>query len=67
MRNNPQCQTCVFNRADFVEFCKASGADSNCAGYAYKIAEKCAVCGDSLDVVEWFTFGNKCALHGVED
>ena len=67
MRANPQCQTCVFNRADFVKFCEASGADKDCSKYANKVRKKCATCGVKLNVSEWFVFGNKCALHGVVD
>ncbi len=67
MRNNPQCLTCVFNRSEFVKFCEESGADKDCAEYANKVRKKCATCGDKLDVVEWFTFNDKCALHGIQD
>jgi len=63
----PQCQTCVFNKPDFVEYCKANATETSCPVFQEKITAKCAVCGVVLGAVEWFVFGEKCAMHGIED
>ncbi len=67
MRTNPQCQTCVFNGDYFVAFCERCGDDHDCIEYVDKVIKRCAVCDVGLGVVEWFMFGDKCAIHGIED
>lgn len=69
MTNNnlPQCQTCVFNKPNFVEYCKTNATETSCSAFQEKITVRCSACNVTLDSMEWFVFGDKCAICGIED
>lgn len=67
MRNNPQCQTCVFNAHEFNAFCEKNEADEGCLEYCNEVTKRCDACQCLLHVSEWFNFGNKCAICAIQD
>ena len=76
------CAACVFFGDEFNAHCASlafsgmkrlrnkSDSDGaivvNCTSFKREITDKCTECHAVLTAGEWFVFGNKCALHGVE-
>lgn len=65
--NLNQCKDCIFNYPDFIMFCKAHATPINCPEFKQELNEKCTVCSAKLETLEFFVFGNKCAIHGIQD